>query len=54
MSPRLCEMNSDEAPVRAVEILDQCDDAGFHGDVERGRRLVEDQQLAGWKAAPSR
>ena len=36
------------------QVLDQRDDAGFDRDVERGRRLVEDQQLSDSTAAPSR
>ena len=37
-------MKSEEAPGARRQVLDQRDDACFDRDVERGRRLVEDQQ----------
>ncbi len=36
-------MNSDEAPI-GVQVLGQRDDSRLDRDVERGRRLVEDQE----------
>ena len=44
-------MKSDDAPGAPGQVLDQSDDAGFDRHVERGRRLVEDQEARVDKSA---
>ena len=49
MTPRSCVMSSSDRSKRALHLAQQVEDLRLHGDVERGRRLVGDDQrrLAG-------
>ncbi len=43
-TPRSCVIRQVVEPARAAELDDQLHDVGLDGDVEAGRRLVEDQE----------
>ena len=44
-TPRSCVMSSTAMPSSRAQAVDEVEDLRLHGDVERGRRLVGDEQL---------
>ena len=42
---RSCETTTSASPVRSLQLGEQVEDLGLHGDVERRGRLVGDQDL---------
>ena len=53
-TPRSCVISTIAAPVSLLELAHQVEDLRLDGDVERGGRLVGDQEPAGRRRAPSR
>ena len=54
ITPRSWVMKRIAAPVSALSCVHEVQDLGLDGDVERGRGLVGDHQLAGCRRAPWR